>query len=629
MKIHVVKKGDTLFEIAKKHGVGLEQLIEANPQIADPNRIDVGTKVRIPSVPKPVPQPPVEFKHKHTVSQGDTMWKLAKAWEVPLKAMIDANPHIKNPNVLLTGDTVYVPKINAEGHMMPMSKAELTAPSGKANTAPIQQAPGKAPTQPVVEAPAAPEMVEAAPEEKAAEKPMEQAAEKSAEKPVEKPAEKQAEQTEKLNPAPAAPAAEKPAAPANENPAAPIAEKPSVSAIENPTAPIAQKPPFSNPLPVLQGMQEAKKPELPPLAAPFQSNPAPMYEASKDHAAAPFAVASKEGAKPLCPPLPEFQNPYSGYPQIPVYPFGGAVQGQELQHPFAQQPIPAVEAMAYGDPGWMQPPAQDMYQPGPYGWPQQTAPFAPVMNPCGGLFAPAAAPMPAPWGEPDCGCGGMPNLPYAWAPAAHPVPPVNEPPMVQGLQAAPAMPYPSSPNQAPFMQAPYQASFLPQGFGYPGAGGMPYAAMHQAPMPQGAMLPQPYMQDGMYGFPGYQDAPAPAPAPAPVQAAPGQAYIHPYPGSAAAQPLTTYSTPYADSPYAIPGMEPNTAPHAGGGKDGGPGRSGSEETREAGKPAKKDAAARTSAKPKAARSPLQSFIERQRGRHDQEEPRDSRPWINL
>jgi LysM repeat protein len=48
VKKYVVKKGDTLFLIAKKFGVTLDALIAANPQIVDPNRINVGDVINIP-----------------------------------------------------------------------------------------------------------------------------------------------------------------------------------------------------------------------------------------------------------------------------------------------------------------------------------------------------------------------------------------------------------------------------------------------------------------------------------------------------------------------------------------------------------------------------------------------------
>lgn len=131
MKIHLVKKGETLFNIAKKYGIELQKLITFNSQIADPDQIDVGMKVKIPSTPVPVPPPVGHVLHKHIVVQGDSLWKLSKAWDVPLKAVIDANPHLKNPNVLMTGEIVYIPNLaagTAPDHTEGMSKAELTAP---------------------------------------------------------------------------------------------------------------------------------------------------------------------------------------------------------------------------------------------------------------------------------------------------------------------------------------------------------------------------------------------------------------------------------------------------------------------------------------------------------------------
>jgi spore coat assembly protein SafA len=46
---HTVQKGDSLWKISKAHGVSLEALIAANPQIPNPDKIDVGMKVMIPS----------------------------------------------------------------------------------------------------------------------------------------------------------------------------------------------------------------------------------------------------------------------------------------------------------------------------------------------------------------------------------------------------------------------------------------------------------------------------------------------------------------------------------------------------------------------------------------------------
>jgi LysM repeat protein len=49
---YVVAKGDTMSKIAKKFGVTVEELLAANPQIKNPNKIDVGDELTIP-VPTP------------------------------------------------------------------------------------------------------------------------------------------------------------------------------------------------------------------------------------------------------------------------------------------------------------------------------------------------------------------------------------------------------------------------------------------------------------------------------------------------------------------------------------------------------------------------------------------------
>lgn len=47
-RTHTVRKGDTLWGIAKQYGVELTELIRANPQIKNPNLIYPGEAVRLP-----------------------------------------------------------------------------------------------------------------------------------------------------------------------------------------------------------------------------------------------------------------------------------------------------------------------------------------------------------------------------------------------------------------------------------------------------------------------------------------------------------------------------------------------------------------------------------------------------
>ena len=46
---YTVKPGDTLSKIAMRNGVSLAQLLQANPQISDPNKIKVGQAINVPN----------------------------------------------------------------------------------------------------------------------------------------------------------------------------------------------------------------------------------------------------------------------------------------------------------------------------------------------------------------------------------------------------------------------------------------------------------------------------------------------------------------------------------------------------------------------------------------------------
>ena len=47
--IYTIKKGDTLLRIAKANGISLDQLLHANPAIKDPNRVQLGQQIIIPT----------------------------------------------------------------------------------------------------------------------------------------------------------------------------------------------------------------------------------------------------------------------------------------------------------------------------------------------------------------------------------------------------------------------------------------------------------------------------------------------------------------------------------------------------------------------------------------------------
>jgi spore coat assembly protein SafA len=102
VKKYIVQKGDTMFLIAQRFGVTLDALIAANPQIKDPNLIFPGDVINIPG---PAPPPGKVY----TVQSGDTMFLIAQRFGVTLKALIAANPQIKDPNLIFPGDKINIP----------------------------------------------------------------------------------------------------------------------------------------------------------------------------------------------------------------------------------------------------------------------------------------------------------------------------------------------------------------------------------------------------------------------------------------------------------------------------------------------------------------------------------------
>ena len=53
------------------------------------------------------------FAASHTVQSGDTMWKLAVQYQVGTSEIIDANPQIVNPDLIYPGDVLTIPETDA------------------------------------------------------------------------------------------------------------------------------------------------------------------------------------------------------------------------------------------------------------------------------------------------------------------------------------------------------------------------------------------------------------------------------------------------------------------------------------------------------------------------------------
>lgn len=83
--VHTVRRGETLSGIAKAHGLTLAELLAANPQIRDPDRIAVGQAVNVPDGAKPLPTPPKGGSSPDTpatpITTGHQLGSLSEKYE--------------------------------------------------------------------------------------------------------------------------------------------------------------------------------------------------------------------------------------------------------------------------------------------------------------------------------------------------------------------------------------------------------------------------------------------------------------------------------------------------------------------------------------------------------------------
>lgn len=110
--IYTIRPGDTMFRIANRYGIGLNDLIAANPQITNPNVIFEGQRICVPAIIDPTPPPPEEFCPEgivYVVRRGDSMFTIARSFGVTLQRLIRANPQVADPNVLEVGQRICVP----------------------------------------------------------------------------------------------------------------------------------------------------------------------------------------------------------------------------------------------------------------------------------------------------------------------------------------------------------------------------------------------------------------------------------------------------------------------------------------------------------------------------------------
>lgn len=102
--IHTVMQGETLFGIARKYGVAVQEIIRSNPEVSDFENLSIGQELQIP-VSKLLGDA-LSVKHvgkdsvfMHTVQRGESLYGIAQQYKTSPDSLIAWNPELKDKPV--------------------------------------------------------------------------------------------------------------------------------------------------------------------------------------------------------------------------------------------------------------------------------------------------------------------------------------------------------------------------------------------------------------------------------------------------------------------------------------------------------------------------------------------------
>jgi len=161
---HKVQSGDTLSGIAAQFRVSERQLMALNG-LSSPDHVEIGQTLKLPSnavlpqaKPKAKSKPvPIQAKPNaisHTVARGQTLSQIAKAYDIPMTALISINA-IENPDQVNSGTQLMLRSTESNAPIAtsttPANRKPLVTESQPVEQKPAQVQPKTATAKPAVE----------------------------------------------------------------------------------------------------------------------------------------------------------------------------------------------------------------------------------------------------------------------------------------------------------------------------------------------------------------------------------------------------------------------------------------------------------------------------------------------
>ena len=103
--VHVVRRGETLYSIARRYGTTVEALMQANG-LSDPTRIYAGQRLIVP-VPGAA-QPAAPSGNVHVVQRGENLFRIALRYGTTAQAIARAN-NLRSTSLVYVGQRLIIP----------------------------------------------------------------------------------------------------------------------------------------------------------------------------------------------------------------------------------------------------------------------------------------------------------------------------------------------------------------------------------------------------------------------------------------------------------------------------------------------------------------------------------------
>ena len=135
VSIYTIQRGDTLWGIARKNQLSMNQLLSSNPNLSKDTRLSIGQEIMIPAggvtstASDPIAPIPVEGGVTYVVKPGDSLSRIARDQGVSLALLMQAN-RMNSSSIIRPGQSLVIPEQSESGGSTSISTQSITVPSG-------------------------------------------------------------------------------------------------------------------------------------------------------------------------------------------------------------------------------------------------------------------------------------------------------------------------------------------------------------------------------------------------------------------------------------------------------------------------------------------------------------------